>query len=466
MMWRRLVREGLTPGMLAGLIGGVISGIALSRAGALPSTASLVHADSALLDFISHAAIAAVIGGGFGILVWHQHTRAGETLFWGLTYGALWWFLGPLTLMPLLLAGFLAWDLHSAQEAFASLLGHLLYGAATGLALTVLRWQRRELAVAIYRGAVVRGAAAGLIAAWLLTRETGAPVTPAAGAIVGVIFAALYPIPPEGTGPGLIRGTVFGFSCWIAGPLSLVPLLGAGHLAWSIDDARAAFPALLAYLLLGAAAAVIYRWLDGLVRLLFADVRRSHDQEGAGIEGLRAVGRGALAGLAGGVLFTLVIIRIGGLGAAGRVIGSTSMGSGLLVQFVVSEVIGVSYGLLFRRQSYDVGSGLGWGLAYGFFWWVLGPLTLTPMLLGGRSQWTVQAAAGLFPYLIGHLAYGAGLGVVFHLLEARQNPWWIPRTRAEAARVTRHREQLLTSAPALWALIVAIALVIPVLLGL
>ena len=44
--------------------------------------------------------------------------------------------------------------------------------------------------------------------------------------------------------------------------------------------------------------------------------------------------------------------------------------------------------------------------------------------------------------------------------------WWIPRTRAEAARVARHREQLLTSAPALWALIVMIALVIPVLLGL
>ena len=47
----------------------------------------------------------------------------------------------------------------------------------------------------------------------------------------------------------------------------------------------------------------------------------------------------------------------------------------------------------------------------------------------------------------------------------RQNPWWIPRTRAEAARVGRRKEQLLTSAPALWALVVVIALVLPVLLG-
>jgi len=466
MTWRGFVRDGLLPGALAGLIGGIVSGLALSRVGALPATAALVHLDSAVVDFVFHAAAATIIGGGFGLLVWHQHTRAGETLFWGLTYGALWWFVGPLTLMPLLLAGFLAWDLHSAQEAFAGLLGHLLYGATTGLALAALRAQRRALSLRVYGGAVARGALAGLIAVWLLVSTTGVPVSWSSGLLVGIIFALLYPIPHDGAGPGLIRGTVLGFVSWVAGPLSLMPLLAGGRLAWSLDDARTAFAALLGLLLLGALCAVWYRWLDGLVRLLFAEVRRSYEQEGAGIEGLRAVGRGALAGLVGGILFTLVIMRIGGLGAVGQIIGSTSMGSGLFVQFVVSETIGVTYGLLFRRQSYDVGSGLGWGLAYGFFWWVLGPLTLTPLLLGARPQWTVESAAALFPYLIGHLAYGAALGIVFHLLEARQNPWWIPRTHAEAARVARHREQLLTSAPALWALIVMIALVIPVLLGL
>ena len=457
-MWPRLVREGLVPGALAGLVGGVVSGLALSSIVALPATASL--------GFASHATLATIIGGGFGILVWHQHTRAGETLFWGLTYGALWWFVGPLTIMPLALAGFLAWDLHSAQEAFASLLGYMLYGATAGLTLAALRSPRGAASLRIYLGPTTRGATAGLLAVWILAKVTGGPIAWSGGIVVGTILAWLYPIPHDGTGPGLIRGTVLGFVCWVAGPLSLGPLLAGHPLAWSLEDARAAFPTLLGLLLLAAFCAVVYRWLDGLVRLLFADVGRSYEQEGAGIEGLRAVGRGAVAGLIGGVLFTLVIMRVGGLTAVGRLIGSSSMSSGLLVQFIVSETIGVSYGLLFRRQSYDVGSGLGWGLTYGFFWWVLGPLTLTPLLLGGRPQWTVESAAGLFPYLIGHLAYGAALGIVFHLLEARQNPWWIPRTRAEATRVTRHREQLLTSAPALWALIVMIALMIPVLLGL
>jgi hypothetical protein len=180
---------------------------------------------------------------------------------------------------------------------------------------------------------------------------------------------------------------------------------------------------------------------------------------------LRAVGRGALAGLAGGLLFTVVMAQIGFLPVFARLVGSRSTLTGLIVQLLVANLIGVSYGLLFRRQSYDIGSALGWGLSYGFFWWVLGPLTLIPVLLGVAPQWTAGAAADLFSSLVGHLAYGAGLGVVFHLLEARHNPWLIPRSRAEAVRVARRKEQVLTSAPALWALVVVIALPLPIILG-
>src|SRR5262249_60687149 len=120
----------------------------------------------------------------------------------------------------------------------------------------------------------------------------------------------------------------------------------------------------------------------------------------------------------------------------------------------------------FHRRSSAVGSPPGWGVSYGFFWWILGPLTILPILLGTTPQWTVEVAAGLFASLIGHLAYGAGLGVVFYWLEARSNPWWIGRTRAESRRAAHRKEQLLTSAPALWALTVALALTVPVVLGL
>ena len=458
MMQAEIVRKGLVPGVFAGLIGGVISGVALSQIGALPATASLVHSDSAVVDFVIHVVVAGIIGAGFGVLVWHQHSGAGETLFWGLTYGALWWFAGPLTLMPLLQVGFLAWDVHSAQEAFASLLGHLLYGAGTGLALAAIRRERPAMHGKTSIGTLTRGALAGMIGVWLL----GDPLV---GLLAGVGFALLYPRPPDGTGPALIRGTVYGFFWWVIGALTLLPLLGSGRLAWSLEDARAAFPTLPGYLLAGPAITVTYQWLDRVVRLLFSDVRGLRDEEGTGTEGLRAVGRGALAGLVGGLLFTVVMVRVGILPVVAQLVGMRSTAAGLVVHLVIAAVIGVCYGLLFRRQSYDLNSALGWGVSYGFFWWILGPLTLIPILLGATPQWTVQTAAGQFASLVGHLAYGAGLGIVFHLLEARQNPWWIPRTRAEAARVGRRKEQLLTSAPALWALIVVIALVLPVLLG-
>ena len=73
------------------------------------------------------------------------------------------------------------------------------------------------------------------------------------------------------------------------------------------------------------------------------------------------------------------------------------------------------------------------------------------MLLGTAPRWTAAIAAGLLPSLVGHLLYGAGLGVAFHLLEARYSPWWIPHTHLEAAAAAHRREQVLTSAPALWA---------------
>ena len=105
-----------------------------------------------------------------------------------------------------------------------------------------------------------------------------------------------------------------------------------------------------------------------------------------------------------------------------------------------------------------------WGVSYGFFWAVLGPMTLMPVLLGGTPQWTAEAAASVFPNLIGHLGYGAGLGITFYLLEVRYSPWWIPRTEVQAARLERRREQVQTSGPALWTLLVLMGLTLPVLL--
>ena len=79
----------------------------------------------------------------------------------------------------------------------------------------------------------------------------------------------------------------------------------------------------------------------------------------------------------------------------------------------ISAMLGMTYGLLFRREAPDFGCGITWGLVYGLVWWFIGPMTLLPILLGGSLTWTTAAANALFPSLIGHLFYGAATAAAF-----------------------------------------------------
>ena len=471
------IGKSLLLGAVAGLAGGLVLGMTAARLGSPPDTAWL-PVGPALMGTAIRLSLAAVVGSGLGLLVWHQRSGAGETFIWGLGYGALWWFLGPLTLTPVVLRGTVAWDVSAAQAAFPSLLALLVYGATAGVTLAILLGGPERRFAGAVQGPLLRGAASGFLAAWVVGRmllaqhawpmfgPAGSLAWSAGGAIAGAGFAILYPRPLGGAGPALIRGTVYGFFCWVAGVLPLAAMATGTGPAWSVAAARTNFPALTASLLFGAGTAIGYQALTALGRFLFADqIADPTDDEGPGAEGLRAVGRGALGGLLGGLIFTVVMVQIGFLPTVARLIGSRSPVTGFMTHLVIADLIGASYGLLFRRQSYDLGSALGWGVSYGFFWWILGPLTLLPLLLGAAPQWTAAAAAGLTASLVGHLAYGAALGIGFHLLEARYSPWWVPLSSMEDARARRRKEQLLTSAPGLWALVLTIALTIPIVLG-
>ncbi|MEJ2148184.1 MAG: hypothetical protein P8Z40_01755 [Chloroflexota bacterium] len=470
--------------LLWGAIAGVIGSLAFQLAAAgMPGEPAFTPG-----GLIAQTLIGAAGGAGFGLLMSRQRPGAGEMLLWGTTFGLLWWLFGALTLVPLIQEGTITWDVHAAQDHLPAMLGSLLYGIIVGLVLAVL-WRRVEPDRAPLRGPLVRGAVAGLLGGWLLgtflnaqnelmamnavmpemmeshTPATAWLITLLIGLLAGGIFAWLYPHPFDGSGAALMRGSVYGFVWWVVGAQTLAPFLSGESPAWALGAVRDDFATLPAYLLFGAGMALIYQWLDRIVHLLFADDLGRHDQEGIGTQGLRALGRGMLAGLVGGLLFTLVMARVGFLPGVASLVGSTSLVTGLIVHLLIASVIGVSYSLLFRLQSYDLGSALGWGVSYGFFWWVLGSLTLMPVLLGEPPQWTVSAAADAFPALVGHLAYGAGLGAAIYLLEERGIPWWLSRSEVEAARIARRQEQILTSAPAIWVLVVVIALTLPAILG-
>jgi uncharacterized membrane protein YagU involved in acid resistance len=487
----RALREGALPGALAGLVGGVAFGASMVELGQLESIASLVRADTPAVGAVVHAIVAAIVGAAFGLLMLHQRATAVDMLVWGSAYGAFFWFVGPLTLRPLILGDAVLWDIGSAHAFFASLIGHVVWGAVAGLSLTLIRplfgtgqtsldasserqpvlGARRRL-----RSAAV-GGSAGIVSAVVLTallparNELTAPVVGtgstswfaviALGLVTGALYGALVPYSTSPASPRLgarlVQGITLGFLAWIAVALTIIPLDQIGTLAWTARLARARFVVFPGYILFGTLTAFVFCAVAGGARFLFSDEIRHADRLTAGPQRLRAVARGALAGIIGGLLFTVVMVEVGALGRVSELVGAESSFTGFFVHMAIAVIIGGTYALVFRRLSFDVRSGLGWGVAYGLLWWILGALTLLPVLLGGEPQWSASEAARAFPSLVGHLAYGMGLGVTFYALETRYNPWWVTRNESEAARALARRAQMLTSAPASWAFVVFVA---------
>jgi len=455
--------RAVAAGAPAGMAGGLLFGLAMAHIGTLPTVANLVGSGSSRAGFAVHMAISAAVGAGFGLLVRGQRCGATETLFLGVGYGALWWCIGPLTLLPLALGQPPAWQLQAAQQQFPSLVGHLLYGIGTALAFVVLHGPddpagrtRSPTAGALLRGALAGGLAA-LLLQWVLQDRSPALVL---GPALGVVLAALAPRTSQGAGAALVRGQAYGFVAWVIGELTILPLLGDAGLRWSLEEARASFVSLPGCLLLGAVTALARECLDGLAPMLSSEHLRAYRGATAGSGVLAAGLRGAIAGLLGGAVISELMLQGAVPAVAERLTGSGGLLVGFAVNLAIAVAIGVSYGLLFRRLGQDVTCALGWGLSYGFLWWVLGPLTLLPALLGSEPQWTAAAAGGALTALAGHLVYGACLGVAFHLLEAPFGVPWLARTRSEALRAQRRLDALLAATPALSALLVAMLLTV------
>jgi hypothetical protein len=86
-------------GAVAGLVGGLASGVALAHTGLL--TAMMVIPSSAV-SLAVYLGSCVVLGAIFGALLRQAPIEPGQMIFWGLTYGTLWWYVGTLTLTPLL----------------------------------------------------------------------------------------------------------------------------------------------------------------------------------------------------------------------------------------------------------------------------------------------------------------------------------------------------------------------------
>ena len=135
----------------------------------------------------------------------------------------------------------------------------------------------------------------------------------------------------------------------------------------------------------------------------------------------RNIALGVYGGLAGGVVFGAMMGMMGMLPMIGKMVGHPSVVTGFIVHLINSAIIGAGFAVLFGRLVSGIGSGLLNGLLYGGVWWLLGPLTLMPLFMGmGLGvNWNAAAAVTMLPSLVGHLLFGAILGVGYAWLRLR-----------------------------------------------
>jgi uncharacterized membrane protein YagU involved in acid resistance len=92
-----------------------------------------------------------------------------------------------------------------------------------------------------------------------------------------------------------------------------------------------------------------------------------------------SIRNGILAGLAGGIIFGILMQMMGMMTMLAGIMGSKSDVVGWMMHLMISAIFGLIYGVLaFKISSKWAVS----GLVYGMILWVAGPLVMMPMMMG------------------------------------------------------------------------------------
>ena len=463
-----------TTGMIAGLAVGCLGGAVVWAIG--------------IASLVSSVALGGLYGLLFALLVARRAVSPGAGLLWGLGYALLLWLAGPAGLFPLLGGARAMGMLDTARTHFPELVAYLLlFGLPLGLTLGILGGLRPlpgQTRFSLPRALVV-GGAAGVVGGWAFGKwmaqvnffpliaglvNSNSPMVGMTlhfviAIVIGASFGVLFQRDVRGFGSCLGWGLAYGIFWWFLGPLTLLPVLRGSTPDWSYERGAALFGSLVGHVIYGLLLGLIYAALDRLwVGFFYSSDPLNREVEGPGTRTLRSLGWGAAASLAGGLLFSLVMVATGVLPQVANLVGGSSPVLGFVVHMGISTLIGMSYGVLFAYEAPDFGSGIAWGLLYGLAWWFVGNLTLLPLLLGGPFVWTTEAATAGLPSLIGHLIYGAATACVFLLLE-RRHAGWLRLDPRIAAREARRQRPVGTPAPALWIFVLGLGVMLPVMLG-
>lgn len=127
-------------GVTAALIGGSVFGVQMAVGGMLPMVAQMVGSQSPVVGFILHLVISAVIGAVYGVVASRLPSGWLVSMGAGIVNGIVWWILGALVIMPLML-GMTDMVFQIGDMQWMSLVGHVIFGIVTAGFFTLI--QRR-----------------------------------------------------------------------------------------------------------------------------------------------------------------------------------------------------------------------------------------------------------------------------------------------------------------------------------
>jgi hypothetical protein len=459
-------------GLCVGAVGGVLQGTLL----AAPLAQSLLFG--------------LLFGAAFTLLFAKRATSPGAGLMWGLAFAVLIWITLPVGVLPLTAGAAASGSmLQDARERFPQLVSFLLcLGMPAGLTLGL--WAELRGTVAnpkfSWGRAIVAGGFAGTFGGLIFGRWVSSgdyfPLLAGYGALtfsrgtiillhfgvallIGITFGLLFQRDVRGYGSCMGWGLGYAMFWWFLGQLTLLPVAAHKPIDWSADQASFVFGSLVGHILYGLILGVTYATLDRLwVRLFIESDPLNREVGGVGVHVLQSLSWGAIAGLAGGIIASPVLLATHALPQIIGLDTSLSGSKGLVLHLLVSAAIGMTYGLLFRNEASSLGLGVAWGWLFGLIWWFVGPMTVLPLLLTGVCDWSTDAASALLPSLMGHLIYGATTAFVFLLMDRRYVRVLLldPRVAAREARKVR---PVGTPAPALWLFALALGVLLPILLS-
>jgi hypothetical protein len=433
-------------------------------------------------------AIGAAFGLVFSLALQHKATGAGSGMIWGLGAGYMLWMVLPALAVAIRVAVYPTGAMFGeSRTRFPELVGCITcIGAPVGVCLGLWGRFRSQRSGGFHWGrAIVAGGAAGVVAALIFSRwmyegdfyplisgfgtlnsHFGSVVFHFSMAcLIGSSFGLFFQADVRNLGSAMGWGVAYAMFWWFLAQLTLFPLAAGAQVDWSAEHASQLFGPMVGHILFGLILGIVYSGVDMVWVRLFIDADPlNRKRQGPGVNLLLSLAWGSAAGLAGGLIalplmiYTGVIARLAGLDTGLPLI------IGVCLHLAVSTLIGASYGVLFRGETSNVVFGSLWGLLFGLIWWYAGPLTLLPLMRTGECDWRPEAAAALFPSLVGHLLFGLVTANVFLAFERRYTRWLLADPRYAELEKRRTRP-VASPAPALCAFVIGLGVLLPILLS-